>query len=123
MNEIRVRAEMKVPPNFREQPTVVWRTRAFVSLDGGLMVLASVDYIDGKRWIHLSASRRSRCPSYEDLAMVKLVFLGPDVTAYQVFPAKSEHRNFMDYCLHLWSPLDGDPFPDFSGERARTVAP
>lgn len=105
------------------QPLEPRLQRAFFSVDGGLCVIASVDTIDGMDWLHVSASRRSRCPSYEDLARMKRDFIGEDLPAYQVFPKASEHRSLHPYALHLWAPLGADPFPDLHGERADLVAP
>jgi hypothetical protein len=96
---------------------------AFRTRDGGMYVITSVDEINGAQWFHISVSRKSRTPSYEDLAMVKAEFVRDDVPAYQVFPKKMEHRNFHPNCLHLWVPLGDDPFPDPLGERAGTIGP
>lgn len=68
---------------------------------------------DGKRWLHVSASRPARVPSYRDLCMVKSIFIGDSRKAVQVFAPASEHVNIHPYCLHLWSCLDGDGLPDF----------
>ena len=67
---------------------------------------------DGRRWLHVSASRSGRMPTYLDLVEVKRVFIGPDRTAYQVFPRESEHYNAHTFCLHLWCCVDGDALPD-----------
>lgn len=81
----------------------------------GLLVFASASVeLDGKRWLHVSVSRRSRLPSWEDLRAVKDAFIGRDRTALQVLPPAAKHVNIHAYCLHLWSCLDGDPTPDFT---------
>lgn len=95
-----------------------WRSR-----DGGLVVIASDDEFYGKRWVHISLSRRSRIPTFEDIAFVKAELIGPDFPAYQVFPKAAEHRNYHPHCLHLWAPVDHDIWPDPSGERADAVGP
>lgn len=101
---------------------MVFGARAFKS-PAGLCVIVSVDEVMGKRWFHVSVSRRGRMPDYNDLTITKRTFIGEEQVAYQVFPRRTEHRNFHNYCLHLWAPLDGDPFPDLLGERADRVAP
>jgi len=81
----------------------------------GLHVIESVHKeLDGKSWKHVSVSRRSRIPSYEDLVLVKKQFIGEDKTAYQIFPKASHHVNIHPYCLHLWHCIDGDVTPDFT---------
>lgn len=80
----------------------------------GLLVICSGNVErDGKRWLHVSMSRRSRLPSYEDMCLVKDTFVGRERLAVQVFARTADHVNHMPYCLHLWSCLDGDPVPDF----------
>lgn len=69
---------------------------------------------DGKLWIHVSFSRRSRIPDYDDITRVKRDFIGDDKKAVMVFPALSEHVNIHPYCLHLWNCVDEDPLPDFT---------
>lgn len=74
----------------------------------GLTVLRSKSKTkDGRDWLHVSMSRRSRMPTYEDMAKVKRDFIGEDKEAYQVFSKTEDHVNIHSYCLHLWSPLDG----------------
>lgn len=67
---------------------------------------------DGKRWIHVSCSRRGRLPSWDDLKKVKHVFLGREAKAIQILPPEDQYVNFHPYVLHLWTCLDGDPLPD-----------
>lgn len=87
----------------------------YASKSKGLMVIISAaTEQDGKVWVHLSLSRRRRMPTYEDMMLCKLVFLGEETVAYQVFVPQSEHINIMPYCLHLWMPVGFRPLPDFS---------
>ncbi len=81
----------------------------------GLSVLVSVarQPEDGRCWLHVSATRPDRIPSYEDLCLVKRVFVGADRQALQIFPRAERHVSLHNYCLHLWCCLDGDGLPDF----------
>jgi len=82
----------------------------------GLTVIVSVaQEADNRAWLHVSCSRPDRLPSYDDLCLVKAEFVGADRKAIQVFPAQAEHVNIHLYCLHLFSCLDEDPLPDFTG--------
>jgi len=81
--------------------------------NAGLAVCFEVEQVDGDLWIHISLSLRAQMPSYEDLATVKAVFLGPDRKAILVLPPKGEHYNLHPFCLHLYSPITRDPLPDF----------
>jgi hypothetical protein len=81
----------------------------------GLLVIADVSAkLDGKLWYHVSYSRSKSIPDYEDSALVKRVFIGPDRWAIAVYPEDSNHVNFHPNCLHLWHCLSDRPFPEFS---------
>lgn len=69
---------------------------------------------DGKRWLHCSMAHPNRLPTYEELQLLKRVWIGPDLTAYQIFPPPDQHVNLHRFCLHLWACLDGPVTPDFS---------
>lgn len=81
--------------------------------DGRVVLYSVSPEADGQAWIHVSLSRPNRMPSYEDLRITKEHLLGPGRVAYQVFPSADKHVNFHPYCLHLWSPCERDPLPDF----------
>jgi hypothetical protein len=97
------------PLMFAHQGNHVYR---HINID--LAVICSArEEADGKRWMHVSCSRPSRMPDWEDLRLVKDTFIGRDRKAIQVLPAQSEYVNLHPYCLHLWSCMDGDTLPDF----------
>lgn len=81
--------------------------------DGLLVIFSAAEERDGKRWIHVSASRSGRLPGWQDMRKVKDIFIGANRLAVQVFPRKDEYVNIHPFVLHLWSCLDGDPVPDF----------
>lgn len=78
----------------------------------GLKAGFTIEHHNGQDWLHVSVSRRSRLPSYDDLKKIKHDFIGDDRAAYQAFPKASEHVNLHEFCLHLWSPTEFDPFPN-----------
>jgi len=105
------------------EPKILWQRvpafpgqLAFQLINDSLCVLISdkVEYDDGKLWRHVSFSRPNRMPSYDDMMRVKLDFIGENCKAIMVLPAKSEHVNIHDYCLHLYAPINHDPLPDFT---------
>lgn len=96
-----------------------WRNRGKWIAGVGLLVqLSGAVELDGRRWVHVSCSRRDRMPSYEDLCLVKRLFIGRDRKALQVFVPEAEHFNFHAFCLHLWHCVDGDGLPDFRAQGA-----
>jgi hypothetical protein len=68
--------------------------------DRGLAVVFS----DGGGWQHVSVSRRSRTPSYEDMDWIKRQFWSDDCTVMQLHVAREDHVNCHPHCLHLWRP-------------------
>lgn len=88
---------------------------AFVRSDG-LKILLSVEWQDSDpetQWLHVSMSFRSKLPTYQDMKIVKSVFIGDDRIAFQVFPATDQHVNIHENTLHLFSCLTKDILPDF----------
>ena len=80
----------------------------------GLFIIASAaEYDDGREWLHVSVSRKSRVPSYDDLTRIKRDFIGDDKKAVLVLPEKKNHVNIHDYCLHLFYSAE-NPLPEFS---------
>lgn len=70
--------------------------------------------LDGRRWVHASCAKPDRLPTWQELSLIKEVFIGVDKAAYQVLPPRDKHVNLHPFCLHLWHCLDGDPLPDFT---------
>lgn len=80
----------------------------------GLQIIASVaEYDDNKEWLHISVSRRSRLPTYDDMTRIKRDFIGDDRKAISVLPEKKNHVNLHEFCLHLFYSAD-NPLPEFS---------
>ena len=78
----------------------------------GMAVCASWDRdVDGISWLHVSVSRPSRLPSWNDLKRVKRDFIGDDKTALQVLPPADQWVNKHNFTLHLWHPIDQDRVP------------
>jgi hypothetical protein len=76
--------------------------------ESGLKVIVSIDQnATGPKWMHVSCSRRGRLPSWDDLKMVKAVFIGAEKEAFQVLAPDSEWVDLHKFTLHLWHCMDG----------------
>lgn len=54
-----------------------------------------------------------RCPTWEEMSVVKEMFWNDYETVMQLHPPKSEYVNQHPYCLHLWKPDNIEiPLPD-----------
>ena len=88
--------------------------------DGGLYirrqrqqsVIISGGYRGDEQWVHVSTAMPSRLPTWEEFSEVKRVFMGPDLTAIQVFPPQAEYVNVHPNCLHLYARMDQRVVPD-----------
>lgn len=70
-------------------------------------------------WLHLSFSHAYRIPTWLELKGAKALFIGDDLKAISVLPAKAEYYNHCTNCLHLFAPLEHDPLPDFRDSDGR----
>lgn len=56
-------------------------------------------------WEHVSVSLATRCPTWEEMALVKSWFWEPEELVIQLHPRESQYVNQHPYCLHLWRPV------------------
>src|SRR3989442_1241184 len=61
---------------------------------------------DGEGWEHVSVSTVTRCPTWEEMCLVKSLFWDDDDVVIQFHPRKQEYVNNHRYCLHMWRPVD-----------------
>lgn len=66
-----------------------------------LRIIASV----GLGWDHISCSLAERCPTWEEMEMVRKFFTAPGEIWVQYGVPESEHINCHPYCLHWWRDL------------------
>ena len=81
------------------------------------MFLSVMRERDGKRWLHVSFSRKENIPDWGDVRAVKDLFIGKHEEALQIFPPQNEYVNVHPRTLHLWHCIDGRLTPDFRGEE------
>lgn len=58
------------------------------------------------KWEHISVSCQNRCPNWIEMSYIKDLFWDEEEVVMQLHPAKSKWINNMQYCLHMWKPLD-----------------
>ena len=63
-----------------------------------MLIMASV----GEGWEHVSASFSDRCPTWEDMCVIKDIFWHKEETVVQFHPRESDYISYHPYCLHLW---------------------
>lgn len=68
---------------------------------------------DGCGWEHVSVSRRDRCPTWDEMCQIKLLFWDDEDCVIQFHPPRSEYVNIHPNCLHLWRQIGVEtPMPD-----------
>jgi hypothetical protein len=73
-----------------------------------MYVIASI----GDGWEHVSVSKLTECPTWEQMVWVKRAFFRKDEWAMELHPPESKNISLHPYCLHLWRPtLDAIPLP------------
>lgn len=55
---------------------------------------------------HLSVSTPTRCPTWEEMCIMKDLFWKDDEVCMQLHPAKEDYIDNMKYCLHIWKPIN-----------------
>lgn len=54
------------------------------------------------QWEHVSVSLEHRCPTWEEMCIVKNLFWDEEETVIQIHPPRSQYVNYHPFCLHLW---------------------
>lgn len=62
--------------------------------------------IDGNKWEHVSLSFQDRCPTWDEMCIVKDIFWRKDETVVQFHPKESSYVNLYPFCLHLWKKVN-----------------
>lgn len=60
----------------------------------------------GAGYEHCSVSLPTRCPSWEQMCVMKDLFWEDDEVCMQLHPAKKDYINNHPYCLHIWRPIN-----------------
>lgn len=121
----------KPPPSWTHSQTLglpLWMMKSIGNPHRDLAVTRTVGVeLDGRMWVHVAVSHPKRMPTWDDLSLVKRLFIGDERPAVQVHPVASEHYSLRgegraERVLHLWAPLTGGlPLPDFLAARGGTL--
>ncbi len=105
----------KIPPGWilHEQSS---RHELWLRPSKTLSVIVSIERHDEKLWQHCSIAHPKRMPSYDELTFMRRHWMGAEIPAIMVFPAREHHVNTHKFCLHLYACLEpgGSGLPEFS---------
>ena len=62
----------------------------------------------GGGWEHVSVSLSKRCPTWDEMCMIKEIFWREDEWCCEFHPAESDYVNNDPHCLHIWKPIGQD---------------
>ena len=63
-------------------------------------------------WEHVSVSLATRCPTWDEMCLVKSLFWDDEDCVMQLHPPRSQWINNHPHCLHLWRPIGREiPLP------------
>jgi len=82
-----------------------FRGHFLVPMEGELW---HVHLSDEMGWFHVSVTNAQKraLPTWRVMNRVKEAFFADDTWACQFFPAKADHLNDEQNCLHIWAPID-----------------
>ena len=60
----------------------------------------------GCGWEHISIDGKHRMPTWDEMCELKDMFFDEDECCVQYHPPKSEYVNNVNYCLHIWKPIE-----------------
>ena len=84
----------------------------FVYKKGKMIVVNVVDkalhfiFSWGCGFEHLSVSTPIKTPTWEQMCFMKEIFWKDDEVCMQLHPKKEDYVNNMEYCLHIWKPIE-----------------
>lgn len=79
--------------------------RGWITIRGRIF---RVVYSNGGGWDHVSVSLPNRCPTWEEMCMIKDMFFNEDECCVEYHPAEKDYVNFHPYCLHIWRPQNAE---------------
>ena len=62
----------------------------------------------GYEFEHLSVSTPIKTPTWEQMCKMKDIFWNEDECCMQLHPKKEDYVNNMQYCLHIWKPINAE---------------
>jgi len=69
---------------------------------GNMKSMMAVIVSDQEGWDHVSVSLQNRCPTWNEMCVVKDLFFEPEEAVMQLHPPKSDYVNCHPHCLHMW---------------------
>lgn len=106
-----------VPEDFRMKDMGRWSSTEKDGNNGAFMFsvgrgsvreIIRVIASDGDGWEHVSVSLENRCPTWDEMCIIKDIFWDDTDCVVQYHPPKSEYINHHPYCLHLWRKIGSE---------------
>ena len=95
--------EIRADKRFQGKERTIDGGSGWVTLHGKML---NVIYSDGGGWDHVSVSLPNRCPTWDEMCIIKDIFFREDECCVEYHPRKRDYVNVHKYCLHIWKPQD-----------------
>ena len=95
--------QIKSDKRFQTKETRVDGISGWVTIKGQIFFCIAAN---GGGWDHVSVSHKKRCPTWEEMCVIKEIFFFPEECCCEYHPAESDYVNVHPFCLHIWKPQD-----------------
>ena len=112
--EIKNRSGMQIKTEGEDGFAGTFYTNKVISKNGKVKLENPLNFIfsNGCGFEHLSVSTPTRCPTWDEMCIMKEVFWNDDEVCMQLHPKKEEYVNNHPFCLHIWKPIKQEiPIP------------
>ena len=77
------------------------------SIKKGQTLFVMSNNMRSSSWSHVSVSKKTQIPSWNEMCYIKELFFGKNKTVVQFHPKEDDYINISKNCLHLWAWNDG----------------
>lgn len=95
--------EIRADKRFQGKEKTIDGGSGWVTIRGKMLCVV---YSDGGGWDHVSVSLTNRCPTWDEMCIIKDIFFREDECCMEYHPRKLDYVNVHKYCLHIWKPQD-----------------
>lgn len=77
----------------------------------GLLVMSSIELLDGIAWYHVGLERENDPPTVTDFNLVRNYWFGSSMWAIGIYPPVAQSVEQIHFSNHLWHCLESFPLP------------
>ena len=97
--------EIRADKRFQRNEKAIDGGNGWVTIHGKTLFCV---YSNGGGWDHVSVSLQNRCPTWDEMCVIKDIFFEKDECCVEYHPVEKHYVNLHPYCLHIWRPQNID---------------